>query len=94
MAAMSVGEAASSGVYHVAAAGWTSRFGFAERILRLLAAREPLRCRRVVPIATAEYAAAARRPCWSVLDTTKFQRTVAFTPLSWEDQLDGVVREL
>jgi dTDP-4-dehydrorhamnose reductase len=55
------------GTYHVANAGSTSWFGFAEEIFRL--ARLPVRLER---ISTAQYAAPAPRPSFSVLDTSKY----------------------
>ncbi len=85
---------APTGTYHVAAGGRTTWFGFAERIQVLLSERESLRCTRVVPIATAEYPTPARRPRWSVLDTTKFQQTFGVLPTPWEQQLEAVVGEL
>jgi dTDP-4-dehydrorhamnose reductase len=51
----------------VANAGSTSWFGFAEEIFRL--ARLPVRLER---ISTAQYAAPAPRPSFSVLDTSKY----------------------
>lgn len=94
LAVLDSAPVAPSGIYHATAAGQTTWFGFAERIHKVLSGREALRCRRVLPIATAEYPTPARRPRWSVLDTTRFQRTFGVTPPSWEEQLDEVVQRL
>jgi len=57
-----------SGVYHVTNRGATTWHEFAAEILRLAGKSTP-----VVPITTAEFAAAAPRPSYSVLDTTKYR---------------------
>ncbi|HWO89873.1 MAG TPA: dTDP-4-dehydrorhamnose reductase [Gemmatimonadales bacterium] len=84
----------AGGVYHLTASGYTTWFGFAQRIYESLKSREPLKCGRVVPIATDEYPTPARRPRWSVLDSSKFQREFGLAPSSWQEQLDSVLVEL
>lgn len=76
-----------SGLYHVTAAGETTWHGFALAILKRCARA---RCREVVPIRTAEYPTAARRPAYSVLDSSRFARRFAFTLRPWEALLDDV----
>lgn len=60
-------EPAPWGVYHVTNRGATTWHEFAGEIFRLAGMEVSLR-----PITTAEYAAAAPRPAYSVLDTTKY----------------------
>ena len=48
----------------------------------------------MVPIATADYPTRARRPAWSVLDTTKFRATFGLKLPRWEQGLDAVIGEL
>lgn len=79
----------SSGVYHVAAAGQTTWFGFAEAIRAAQGSHT-----RVVPIATSEYPTPARRPAWSVLDCSRFARDAGVTPKSWSEQLVAVLHQL
>lgn len=74
-----------SGVYHLTATGSTSWAGFAEAIFqRASLASLP----RVVPISTAEYPVAAKRPANSRLDTSKLTATFGLTPPDWLDALD------
>ena len=50
---------------------------------------------QVEAITTAEYtAASARRPQFSVLDTTQTQRTLGLRPMHWRAQLRLVLQEL
>ena len=55
---------------------------------------EAFRVKRIVPIQSAEYPTAARRPLNSVLCNFKFERTFGFSIGSWEHGLADVVREL
>ena len=57
------------GNLHVTNHGETTWFGFAREIVRLAGLEVP-----VEPITTAEFAAAAPRPAYSVLDTTAYDR--------------------
>jgi dTDP-4-dehydrorhamnose reductase len=70
------------GLYHVTSSGATSWFGFAEAIRDASGAG----C-RIVPIPTSEYPAPARRPAYSVLDTTKFRETFGLTLPDWRQSL-------
>jgi dTDP-4-dehydrorhamnose reductase len=75
------------GTYHFCNAGETSWYGFARAIVEGLARRGPIACRRVVPIPSAEYPTAARRPSYSVLDTSGWVTTFGRTPRPWEEAL-------
>lgn len=83
-----------SGVYHLTSAGATSWFEFAEAILLGDPQRGAQRCRRVVPIATAEYPTAAQRPAYSVLDNGKLQASFGLALPNWKDQLSLVLADL
>ena len=48
----------------------------------------------MVPITTADYPTRARRPAWSVLDTTKFRTAFGLNLPRWEQGLDAVIGEL
>lgn len=83
---------AASGIYHFASAGETTWHGFAEVILERARGRGvPLRCERVLPIATTEYPTPAARPSYSVLDTTKVERVLGRAPAPFTDGLDLVL---
>ncbi|WP_316365137.1 dTDP-4-dehydrorhamnose reductase [Candidatus Thiodiazotropha sp. CDECU1] len=70
------------GTYHLTAAGVTSWYGFATRILELMGDTCKLQ-----PIPTAEYPTPAKRPAYSVLDNTKLKRTFGLQLPDWKDSL-------
>jgi len=86
---------AAIGTYHLCAGGECSWFEFAQAIVAS-AKRAGLvdRVPAVVPIATADYPTRARRPAWSVLDTTKIRAAFGLNLPRWEQGLDAVIGEL
>ncbi|HEY6895197.1 MAG TPA: dTDP-4-dehydrorhamnose reductase [Rhodanobacteraceae bacterium] len=83
------------GIFHVVSSGRCSWFDFAEAIVgaaseRGLIARRP----RVVPIATADYPTRARRPAYSVLDTSKAAAAFGLQLPDWRAGLESVLDEL
>ena len=72
-----------AGLYHLSASGSTSWFDFARAIFA--GADRP----RVVPIASAEYPTAARRPRCSVLAGGKFADTFGFALPPWDETLQA-----
>src|SRR5690606_38179194 len=77
---------AQSGTWHLVADGETSWHGFAEAIMAEAHALGLLeRMPRVLPISTADYPTPARRPAYSVLDTTKLRRDFGIVPPDWRD---------
>jgi dTDP-4-dehydrorhamnose reductase len=70
------------GLFHVAAAGTTTWFEFAVRILRLAGLDTP-----VVPIPTSEYPTPAARPAYSVLDSGRFEAATGFRIGAWDERL-------
>lgn len=81
------------GTYHFAGAGSTSWRGFAEAIVE---EQHPLtgRSPTVTPISSAEFPRPARRPQFSVLDTSSFELAFGFAPAPWRDGLRRVIQEL
>jgi dTDP-4-dehydrorhamnose reductase len=69
------------GLYHLASGGQTSWCGFTEAIL----AAQGIEC-QVVPIASADYPLAARRPRNSVLDCSRLKQMCALP--DWRDALE------
>jgi dTDP-4-dehydrorhamnose reductase len=89
-----------TGTYHMAGAGATSWFGFAEAILEeihrggfpaTVMGKVPITAKKVVPISTAEYPTRARRPAYSVLDSTKLKKTFGVELPDWREQLKTAV---
>lgn len=81
-----------SGIRHVVAAGETTWHGFAEALLEEaqvqgLIARRPV----VVPIATADYPTRARRPAYSVLDTSRVRNEYGLSLPRWEQALADTI---
>ena len=78
---------ALSGTYHFANAGETSWFRFAQAIVEESGAKRGTRSPRVVPVSTEEFPTPARRPAYSVLDTSSFTATFDVVPRPWRDAL-------
>ena len=70
-----------AGLYHLSATGAASWHDFARAIVGDVATP------RIVPIATADYPLAARRPAYGVLDTARFESTFGFALPDWRDVL-------
>ena len=86
---------AASGTWHLTAAGETSWHGFARAIFEEAHAAGLLaRMPQVEAIATADYPTPARRPAYSVLDTTKLRRDFGIEPPQWREGLRRVIAEL
>jgi dTDP-4-dehydrorhamnose reductase len=83
-----------SGLFHLAAAGRTTWYEFACSILEGDPRREEQVCRTVVPIASAEHRTAARRPTYSVLDSTAIRDRFGLALPEWREQLGLVLSDL
>jgi dTDP-4-dehydrorhamnose reductase len=83
----------TGGIYHLAAQGETTWYGFAAEIFAGLSRRG-----HTVPelraIATAERPTPARRPQYSCLDSSKAQRVFGVRLSPWRDSLDVSLYEL
>jgi dTDP-4-dehydrorhamnose reductase len=71
------------GIYHVCNAGSCSWFDFAREILQLWGRSRA----RVIPTDSTRFRRAARRPSFSVLDTSLFERTFGFSLRDWREAL-------
>lgn len=81
-----------SGLWHLAATGQTTWHGFAEAIFAGAVARGLLaRAPAVVPVTTAGYPTPARRPAYSVLDTSALRRDFGIELPDWEAGLSRVL---
>jgi dTDP-4-dehydrorhamnose reductase len=94
---------ATKGIYHMTAAGETTWYDFAERILELASSRSrsadwlraatgdrPLIVRKIVPIATSDFPTPARRPAYSVLANRRLKHSFGISLPHWEMQLRSV----
>ena len=93
-------------IYHMTAGGETNWHSFAKLILELASSQarmadwfaaatnnRPLIARRILPITTAEFPTAARRPAYSVLANRKLNDAFGVTLPHWEKQLRAVFSE-
>ena len=83
------------GTYHLCADGEATWFEFAAAIFAQAQAAGLLeRLPELVPITTPEYPTKARRPAYSVLDSTKFRATFGLHLPAWQEGLETVIGEL
>jgi dTDP-4-dehydrorhamnose reductase len=76
----------ASGTWHLAAGGQASWFEFASEIVGRAAAMGLIeKAPRVEPITTAEFPTRARRPAWSVLDTSRLAADFGLRLPPWQD---------
>lgn len=80
---------AITGLYHLSAAGHTTRYGFAQAIL---AGTDAIG--RLASVTTDEFKAPAPRPLNSVLDNSKFERRFGFRLPDWEIGLARCLDEI
>lgn len=78
------------GLYHLSCTGETSWWNFAKRIIELSGHGERV---RVLPIGTADYPTAARRPVYSVLSNAKLKRVFGIQLPDWEQGLRRCLAE-
>ena len=89
--------AGEGGIYHLAAAGETSWYGFACRVLELAAMRGfdlKVRGAQVAPVASADYPSAAKRIANSRLATDKLRSTFGLSLPTWEVLIERFMAEL
>lgn len=84
-----------NGTHHLVASGSTTWYGFADAIMREAMAHGLLaRTPKLTPITTAEFPTPARRPAWSVLDNTGFQRQFGYSLPDWRQGLNHIIKAL
>jgi dTDP-4-dehydrorhamnose reductase len=79
-------------VYHYCNADETTWHGFATAIVDEARTHRALACERIEAITTAEYPTPAKRPAYSVLDTSRI-RALGIVPPSWRIGLARVVEQ-
>lgn len=84
--------AAPKEMFHMAASGSTSWFGFAEAIVEGLQERD-LKVKRLVPIPSSEFPTPARRPLNSVLSSRKLKVVFGVSMPSWQEGLQETLSE-
>lgn len=88
---------ATTGIYHLAASGTTSRHGMATTILRRMqAAGLPTRVKEetLSAVPTSAYPTVAQRPLMSAMDTTRLRDVFHLAFPHWQDDLERCMDEL
>ncbi|MEX0997779.1 MAG: dTDP-4-dehydrorhamnose reductase [Flavobacteriaceae bacterium] len=75
----------NSGIYHYCNQGETTWFGFAKAIFK----KHKLSV-KVNPVTSSEFPTAAKRPAYSVLDTSKIKRVFKIEIPTWEEALKKI----
>ena len=86
--AMNVGKS-MNGVYHFANTGETTWFNFAAKIKAIAG----LDC-VLNPIETKDFPTPAKRPAYSVLDTSKIEEVLSLSIPTWEEALMSCMKEI
>jgi dTDP-4-dehydrorhamnose reductase len=85
----------ASGVYHAAAAGETTWYGFAAEAVRLQREKEPeTRFAAIEAITTLEYPTPAQRPTNSRMHCARLMERFGWKMMDWRDSLREVLAEL
>ena len=78
-----------SGIYHFANGGEVSRFEIAREIYKMAQTLNiPLVCREIIPVLSDTFPTPAKRPSYSVLDTTKIEQVLNASPREWTNALN------
>jgi dTDP-4-dehydrorhamnose reductase len=75
-------------IYHISNKGAVSWFDYTKTILELARME-----REVLPITSSELGRLAKRPAFSVLDNTKFEKAAGFVMRKWQDALREYIYE-
>ena len=78
-----------NGVYHYANTGETTWFDFAAKIKDIAG----LSC-DLQPIETKDFPTPAKRPAYSVLDTSRIEQDLAIDIRHWDDALASCIKEI
>jgi dTDP-4-dehydrorhamnose reductase len=76
-----------TGIYHLAGSGHTSRYGWAQQILRLDPQQQEHKVQQLLPACSADFPTPARRPLFSALDCRKFEQAFDLRLPAWDATL-------
>ena len=77
------------GIVHVSAAGFCTWYQFAREIASLVRPKHP-----ITAVSSKDYKAHAKRPAYSVMDTSRFQEWTGSAMPTWQEGLQEFVREM
>ncbi len=75
------------GLYHLAGAGYTSRYEWAKIILALDPNREEQTAHQILPAKSIDFPTPAQRPAFSAMDCSLFEETFEIEIPAWEESL-------
>jgi len=78
-----------AGIYHFTNSGVTTWYDFANTIFEQRGVRVSVR-----PVSTSDYPAPAKRPLWSVLDCTSFEKVMSVTARPWRAALQDTLSRI
>jgi len=78
------------GTYHFSNSGVTTWYDFAREIFHDRPGQRPV----INPIDTSSYPTPAKRPAWSVLDCSSFERDFKVRPRAWQEALHEVLERI
>ncbi len=84
----------SAGIYHLAGAGYASRYAWAREILERVPADYGLLAREIFPAKSADFPTPALRPPFSALDCNHFESTFELRLPDWKIALGLALEEL
>ncbi len=85
----------SSGVFHFANEGEVSRFDVAQYLIPLIVKKEGLVSEpELLPVSSSFFQALAKRPLYSVLETSKIASHLGLNRRSWQEAMQSYVRSL
>lgn len=73
----------NAGLYHLAGSGHASRFEWAHQIMRLDPNRDQQIVKEIQPVPTGAFPTPARRPLFSALDCSRFEKTFGLSLPDW-----------
>jgi dTDP-4-dehydrorhamnose reductase len=85
---------ALKGIYHLAGAGYASRYEWALEILKCLPAGYPLAARKVLPAKSTDFPTPAVRPSFSALNCERFEQTFGLNLPHWKIALQFAMEDL
>jgi dTDP-4-dehydrorhamnose reductase len=76
-----------SGIYHLGGNGWTSRYGWAQEVLKKDPQRAEQIVREIIPAKTYEFPTPAVRPLNTALNCSRFEQVFHLQLPTWQDAL-------
>jgi dTDP-4-dehydrorhamnose reductase len=77
-----------TGLYHLAGSGYTSRYAWAQEILKLDPRKQEQKVKELLPALTSDFPSAAQRPLFSALECQKFEQAFDLHLPAWDAVLE------